>query len=157
MKRLNRISRVVGWLMAVALSAGLALAARVDLSRETPVGPAEQIPIVDFFRPPILWQPKLNLAGTHIAAILNTAEDHTELIVYDMRNQKFDRIGGHGKDDIFTFEWLNSKRLIFSLHAKGGGGSGWIAAEVDALNSAYPVIQLVGSDLIAVPPFASGG
>ena len=138
--------------MAVALSAGLALAARVDLSRETPVGPAEQIPIVDFFRPPILWQPQLNLAGTHIAAILNTAEDHTELIVYDMRNQKFDRIGGHGKDDIFTFEWLNSKRLIFSLHAKGGGGSGWIAAEVDALNSAYPVIQLVGSDLIAVPP-----
>jgi dipeptidyl aminopeptidase/acylaminoacyl peptidase len=149
----NRIPRAALWLIALASAASLPLAAAVDLSRETPVPANQQVPIVDFFRPPILWEPQLNLAGTQIGAILNTAEDHTELIVYDMQTQKFDRIGGHGQDDIATFVWLDSSRLMYSVRRKAAGGlQGWIAADVGSLNLAYPVIQFVGSYLIAVPP-----
>lgn len=154
MKTSNRIPKTLAWFVAVASAANLAQASTsVDLSRETPVPEAEQIPIVDFLRPPILREPQLNLAGTHIGAILTNAEDHTELVVYDMQTQKFDRIGGHGQDDIYTFNWLDSKRLIYHIRAKAdGGGQGMIAAEVGALNRAYPVIQFVGTQLISVPP-----
>ena len=153
MKTSNKIVKAIGWLVAVASAASLALAAKVDLSRETPVPANEQVPIIDFLRPPILWDAQLNLAGTHIGAILNTAEDHTELMVYDIQSQKIDRIGGHGQDDIYAFNWLDSKRLIYHMRAKAaGGGQGMIAAEVGALDKAYPLIQFVGSGLIAVPP-----
>jgi len=52
---LNKILRAIGWLVAVASAASLAPGATVDLSRETPAPASEQIPIVDFLRPPILW------------------------------------------------------------------------------------------------------
>jgi acetyl esterase/lipase len=152
MKTWHKIPKAIGWLVAVVSAANLALAAKVDVSRETPVPATEQVPIVDFFRPPILWEPQLNLAGTHIAAILNTAEDHSELIVYDLKTQTFERIGGIGSNEIYTVRWLDSKRLVFGISIKKLSGTGLIAAEVGSLNNAYPLIQFVGSRLIAVPP-----
>jgi dienelactone hydrolase len=152
MKTWNKIPRAIGWLVAVASAASLTLAAKQDLSRETPVPATEQVPIVDFFRPPVLQEPRLNLAGTHIAAIINTAEDHSELIVYDMTTQALDRIGAHGNDEIATVTWLDSKRLVYSISVKKLGTTGQIAANVGSLHDSYPLIQFVGSQLIAVPP-----
>lgn len=153
MKTSGRIQKALGCLVAVASAANLALAGTsVDLSRETPVPATEPVPIVDFVRPPILREPQLNLAGTHIAAIISTAQDHSELIVCDLQTQQFDRIGGHGDNDIFVVRWLDSNRLIYNINSKGRGNFGWIAADVGALHSAYPLLQFVGSSLIAVPP-----
>jgi dienelactone hydrolase/TusA-related sulfurtransferase len=152
MKTWNNIPRSICWLVAVAAAANLPLAAKVDLSRTTPVAATEQVPIVDFFRSPVLGEPKLNLAGTHIAAILNTAEDHSELIVYDLKNQTLERIGAQGNDDIATVDWLDSKRLIYGIGMKKLGTTGQIAAEVGALQNAYPLIQFVGSYVITVSP-----
>ena len=152
MKTWNHIPRDICWLVAVAAAAHLPLAAKVDLSRETPVPATEQVPVVDFFRPPILWEPQLNLAGTHIAAILNTAEDHSELIVYNLQTQVFDRLGAHGRDDIDTVRWLDSKRLVYGISVTKLADTGLIAADVGSLQDAYPLIQFVGSYLIAVPP-----
>jgi len=150
MKTRNNIPKTLCWLAAVA--ANLPLAAKVDLSRTTPVAATEPVPIVDFFRSPVLGEPKLNLAGTHIAAILNTAEDHSELIVYGLKNQTLERIGAQGNDDIATVDWLDSKRLIYGIGMKKLGTTGQIAAEVGELQNAYPLIQFVGSYMIAVPP-----
>ena len=152
MKTSNKITKAISLPMAVASAASVALAARADLSRETPVPATEQVPIVDFFRPPILREPKLNLAGTHIAAILSAADDHTELIVYDFRTQAFDRIGAHGAVDISFVDWLDSKRLIFGVSNNKLFPHGLFAADVDALHSAYSLIQFAGARLIAVPP-----
>jgi dienelactone hydrolase/TusA-related sulfurtransferase len=152
MKTWNHIPRAIGWLTAVAAAANLPLAAKQDLSRTTPIAATEQVPIVDFFRSPVLGEPKLNLAGTHIAAILNTAEDHSELIVYGLKNQTLERIGAQGNDDIATVDWLDSKRLIYGIGMKKLGTTGQIAAEVGALQNAYPLIQFVGSYVITVSP-----
>ena len=152
MKTWNKIPQAVSWLVAVVSAANLPLAAKVDLSRTTPVPATEQVPIVDFFRSPVLQEPKLNLAGTHIAAILNTAEDHSELIVYDLKNQTLERIGARGNDDIATIDWLDSNRLVYGISVKKLATTGLIAADVGSLQNAYPLIQFVGSSLIAVPP-----
>lgn len=48
----------------------VAAAAKLDLKRVAPVAATEQIPASDFFRPLILQEPRLNQAGTHIAAII---------------------------------------------------------------------------------------
>ena len=151
MKTPNKLTKAIGWPMAVASAASVALAAKADLSRETPVPATEQVPIVDFFRPPLLREPKLNLAGTHIAAILSADDDHTEVIVYDFRTQAIDRIGVNGADDIPFVDWLDSKRLIFGVSYDKLFPRGLFAADVAALQSAYPLIQFAGARLIAVP------
>lgn len=152
MKTWNKIPKAIGWLVAAASAANLPLAAKEDLSRTTPVPATEQVPIVDFFRSPVLEEPRLNLAGTHIAAIINTADDHRELIVYNLQTQALERIGAHGNDDIATVTWLDSKRLVYSISVKKDGTTGQIAADVGSLQDAYPLIQYVGSYLLAVPP-----
>ena len=47
----------------------------IDLDRNTPVAASEQIPVADFFRPPFLTNPRINPAGTHVAAVITTGED----------------------------------------------------------------------------------
>ena len=152
MKTWNNIPRHVCWLAAVAAAAHLALAAKVDLSRRRPSRRPNRCRSSISSGRRSLGEPKLNLAGTHIAAILNTAEDHSELIVYDLKTQTLERIGAQGNDDIATVDWLDSKRLIYGIGMKKLGTTGQIAAEVGELQNAYPLIQFVGSYLIAVPP-----
>ncbi len=148
----KKTPRALGLLLTLAAAAYLPLAAKVDLSRTTPVPATEQIPVVDFFRGPVLKNPQLNLAGTHIAAILGTADDHTELLVYNMKTQAIERIGARGLSDIADVRWLDSKRLVYTISVKKQATTGILAAEAGALHDAYPLIQFVGSSLLTVPP-----
>ena len=139
-------------LLLAALPARLPAGEKFDLDRVTPVPADQPIPIVDFFRPPILRNPKLNLAGTHIAAIISPSLDHTELMVYDLKTQQIERLGARGDSEIYHVDWLNSKRLIYQISVKKLAGTGLFAGEVGALTSSYPLTQYIGSYLIAVPP-----
>ena len=153
MRTLNRIPRLFICFAAAATTASLALASiSEDLVREKPVPATEQVPILDFVRLPLLFQPELNLAGTHIAATINTADRKdtrlsTELMVYDLQTQKFERIGGHGDANVYGVRWLDSKKLVFDV-----GGTSLIAADAGSLFEAYPLVQFTGGYLIAVPP-----
>src|SRR5450432_921404 len=91
---------------------------KIDLSRATPVPETEPIPILDFFRPQILRSPRLNITGTHIAAIVTPSVDHTELMVYDLKTQKIERIGSKGDSEIYSVDWLNEQRLIYQISVK---------------------------------------
>ena len=151
MRTSNNMLKAARWPMAVASAASAALATNADLSRETPVPATEQVPIVDFFRPPILREPQLNLAGTHIAAILSAADDHSQLIVYDLKAQAFERIGANVGRDITTVTWLDSKHLIFNITRDKYSELGLFAVDLGALNDYYPLILFYGR-LIGVPP-----
>jgi dienelactone hydrolase len=136
----------------VASAATTAPAAKMDLGRDTPAPATEQVPIVDFFRPPILREAKLNLDGTHIAAIVSAPDDHSQLMVYDMKTKALERIDANVGNDFYLARWLNSRRLIFHLIQDHYEDRGWYVAELGALSDYYP-IAIQGIDrLIAVPP-----
>ena len=130
---------------------GLAAGEKLDLERVVPVPATEPIPVMDFFRPALLQEPKLNLSGTHIGAIMTAGEDRHELLVYELKTQKIERVGGIGDKDIYHFYWLDDRRLVFELAMRKLYGLGLFAADVGSIGDAYPLLQYYGSRLVAVP------
>jgi dienelactone hydrolase len=138
--------------LSLATSSLLCAAEKLDLSRTTPVAPDQPIPIQDFFRPRILEEPRLNLSGTHIAAIITAGEDRHQLLVYELKTQKTEFAAGSGDKDIYAVQWLNDSRLTFNLATRKMYGIGLMAADIGRLNDAYPLLQYYGSSIVAVPP-----
>ena len=137
----------------VALPTNSAPAAEIDLAREAPVPATEPVPIVDFFRPPVLREPQLNLDGTHIAAIVSGADDHSQLMVYDLKAKSLERIDANIGNEIYFVRWLNSKRLVFRISQDKHEDLGLYAADLGDLSEFYPIaIRGAGPHLIAVPP-----
>ncbi len=133
--------------------ASTALAAeKLDLERVKPVPADQPVPLMDFFRPLVLQAPKLNQSGTHIAALITVGEDKHQLLVYEVKTQKIEIVGGSGDKDIYEFNWLNDRRLLFGLGTRKMYGLGLLAADVGSLSDSYPLLQYYGSSLIAVPP-----
>jgi len=139
-------------ILLAAATRPMAASGRLDLDRETPVPATEQIPVMDFFRPLLLQQPILNPSGTHIAAIVTAAEDHHQLLVYELKNQKIEAVSYPGDRDIYQVDWLNDKRLVFQLSARKLYGVGLMAAEVGSLSEAYPLLQYYYSSVLTIPP-----
>ncbi len=130
----------------------LGAADKLDLDRITPVPAGEPVPVMDFFRPRILQDPTVNPSGTHIAAVIAAGEDHTTLMVYDLKTQAMETIGSRGDSDIDSPRWLNDNRLTYRINVQKLGSFIWAGAKVGALQSAYPILQNINGSLIAVPP-----
>jgi dipeptidyl aminopeptidase/acylaminoacyl peptidase len=150
MKRL--FSRLTLAATASLLLSAVSMAEKLDLDRTTPVPANEPIPVMDFFRPRILQQPKLNPSGTHIAAIITAGEDRHQLLVYELKTQRIEGVAGSGVNDVYEVNWLNDKRLVFSLSARKLYGLGLLAGEVGSIADSYALLQYYGSSLVAVPP-----
>ena len=141
------------FISALALSAIVTMASaaeKIDLERTKPVPATEQIPIADFFRPRLLQQPKLNPAGTHIGALISAGSDQYQLLVYDLKTQKPETLGGAGDKDVYDFNWLNDERLIFGFSSRKLYGMGLFAANVGRLATSYPLLQYYGANIIAI-------
>jgi dienelactone hydrolase len=124
----------------------------IDLIRVVPVTADQPIPVADFFRPPVMQDPKLNLAGTHIAALVTGSSDKVNLLVYELNTMKKDVVGGDMDLDVGTFDWLNDRRLIYNLSAHNRGNLGFLAVDLDHITRPYPLIQYYSESLLAVPP-----
>ena len=148
----KRILTLAGPLVFIAMSPGLPAADKPDLERTTPVPPDQRIPIQDFFRPRLLEQPKLNLSGTHVAAIMTNGTDRHDLLVYEFATKKVERTGGQGDMDVYEVHWLNDTRLVFGLSARKLYGLGLFAADVGRISDANPLLQYYGTSLLAIPP-----
>ncbi|MBI2511443.1 MAG: S9 family peptidase [Opitutae bacterium] len=135
------------WRAALSLVA----AEPVDLSRVEPVAADQPVPTQDFFRPALLQQPALNPSGTHIGAIITAGFDRHELLVYELKTQKAERIDCEGDKDIYHFSWLNDQRLVFMLSGRKLYGLGLFALDVNSVHGAYPLLQYYGSALVSVP------
>ena len=151
---MNKLLRIrPAALLSLALWPALFLGAaeKLDLTRNEPVPAGQPIPIMDFFRPLLLQQPTLNPSGTHIAAVVTAGDDRHQLLVYEIKTQAVETVGGSGDKDIHSVYWLNDRRLVFRLSAEKLYGLGLIAANVGSLKFGYPLLQYYGSRLIAVP------
>lgn len=133
------------------VTAGLHAAGKSDLDRNTPVPANEPIPIADFFRTPAMADPVLNPAGTHVAATVPAGEDNTSLMAYDLQTQHVETMGTNLDRDIFGARWLSNSRLMYQMAVRKVGSGGFYATHVGAFSSAYPLIQFVGADIIAIP------
>jgi acetyl esterase/lipase len=143
------IERVV---LSLALSSAVAAAAeKLDLDRITPVPETQQIPIQDFFRLSLMRDPRINPAGTHIAALVTANEDKYKLLTYDLKSKKVELLGGSGESDIYQFAWLGDRRLMFSVSTRKLYGVGAYAGEIGSFNRSYPLLQYAGASLISVP------
>ena len=152
---MDHCRRLIPAFAAVALGLafpGLAMADKLDLDRITPVLANQTIPVMDFFRPPILRDPWLNPSGTHIAAIIAAGEDHTSLMVYELKTKKIETVGVRGDSDIDWVSWLNADRFVYGVSVKKLGSFALCAGVVGALNESFPLLQNVGATLVAVPP-----
>lgn len=148
-------------LRATALLACLAPAALLasefsDLKRTEPVPANEQIPIIDFVRPAQFEDVQLNHTGTQVGAIVPGADDHTNLVTFELATLKLDGISPPPGDfDITYFAWLDGNRLSYIIGKRATGGGGLIVGEAGKLTSAEPVNMSVEDSsfqVIANPP-----
>ncbi len=149
----RKISPTAGLLLLAALTAlRLPAADKLDLERITPVPAGEPIPVMDFFRPRILQDPAVNPSGTHIAAVIAAGEDHTSLMVYDLKTKVMETAGTRGDSDVNSVFWLNDDRLAYQITVQKLGGFILAGAKVGALQNSYPILQNINGAMIAVPP-----
>jgi dienelactone hydrolase len=148
----QKIFSVVRPLVFALTITRLGAAEKADIERLTPVPAGEPIPLSDFFRPSLMMQPSLNPSGTHIAALVGGNDDKSRLLVYELKTQKVEVLGGAGEMDISGFNWLNDQRLMFGISLLKRGEVGKYTANVGSLSHFYPLLQYVGGSLIAVPP-----
>ena len=122
-----------------------------DLTRTSPVPDGQQIPVGDFFRPALAQEPRLNRAGTEIAAVVTAGEDRHLLLVYDLKTRKYGMVGGNGDYDIGEVRWLSDTRLVYEVSAQKLYGIGLYAADIGDLDNTYPLLQYWGARIIDVP------
>ena len=142
---------LIGALLLSAFPRGWAATDKSALERIDPVPAGEPIPLVDFFRPALLRAPALNPAGTHVAALITASEDRYSLMVYNLEKKTMETIHGAGDKDVYSFVWLDNKRLISTLAQEKLWGLGLFASEADWLSKTYPLLQFTGVRLVSVP------
>ena len=127
--------------MSALLAAGLAVAASAkndySLERTAPVAADEPVPTVDFFRPALFRDPKINDAGTRFAALITAGADRQELLVYDLEKSTFDGLRGVGQKDIHSVNWLDDDTLLFSVVSEKHYAEGLYVVAADDLSSSY--------------------
>jgi acetyl esterase/lipase len=124
---------------------------KLDLTRTAPVPADQPIPAMDFFRPVQMYGPRLNPAGTHIAAFVSGGRDNYDLLVYDMVKKEVNRVGGYVDRDVYAFTWLTDRRLAFSLSREKLFAEGLFVAEIGRGVEAYPIVQGCVITLLSVP------
>lgn len=138
---------------SLLLTTGVLLAAspKLDLERVTPVPADQPVPIQDFFRPALWRQPKLNPSGTHVAGLVNAKGDNYQLLTYELDTQKLQLLGASGDKDIYQFNWLDDRRLVFFVSTEKLYGLGMLAVSLDRFRENYPLLQYCGAQLVSVP------
>ena len=123
----------------------------IDLSRNTPVPADQPIPVVDFFRPPVVQDPKVNPSGTHIAALYTAGSDKVLLLIKDLATQKTEVTGGPNDVNVTSINWLNDHRLVYGLGAPARGNLGLLAVDVEKIKRSYPILQYYNEVVLNIP------
>lgn len=129
------------------LAAASSLQADDLIDRVVPVPAAEQVPIVDFFRPSLFSRPALNHSGTHIAAIVPVDSRRQGMVIADLAKGKFKTLQGSREMDLREFWWMNDDKILFTVTRENLYAAGLYVANRNAQTYAieqYSVCTLVG-------------
>ncbi len=147
----NRLTPGVRALALLSLAASALAAPKIDLTRIEPVPANQPIPIVDFFRQPVLSEPKINRAGTHVAALGSSPQDRGVLVVIELASKKSEVAAPSGERDIYDAHWLGNDRVLFNLSSEKLKGMAMCVAQVGRISRSYPVLQYGGPQLVRIP------
>lgn len=137
--------------MVAGLAVAVAAKDDYSLKRITPVKPDERIPTVDFFRPALFRDPKINDAGTRFVALVTVGADRQEMLVYDLEKSTFDGLRGVGKQDIHSVNWLDDDTLLFSLISEKHYAEGLYVVAAEDLSSSYALDRHNVAFMVARP------
>lgn len=114
--------------------------------------PADQpIPVIDFFRPYLFADARLNRSGTKIAALNPGKNDTKNLVIYDLGSNKLTGTGGGEGFDIYNYQWLTEERLLFRLSRDKHYAYGLFAVDASKLERAIPLNRRDVTIPIGVP------
>jgi acetyl esterase/lipase len=111
---------------------------KAEHERMTPVPADQPIPVGDFFRPPLFDDPELNPAGTHFAAMMTPGADQRQLVIFDLKTKKIERLGGERRD-IYGYRWQNDRQVTFRVVREKRWGEGLFIAEIGKFSQVAPV------------------
>jgi len=98
-------------------------------------------------------QPKLNHAGTRLAAIVANTLATNDLVLVNLNDNSMDRLSADETQDVYSFSWLTDDRILFDL---GAGNTMHEANElrvvqVDHPSGSYPISRFGAVELVSVP------
>ena len=134
-----------------AVSFVLSRADKLELDRNTPVPETQRIPTADFFRVPLLFNPKVNPDGTDIAAEVMTTSNNVGLLHYNIATKSIETLGLPQNEDVGYFGWLGSNRLFYFVSADKHWGVGVFATNLTTFLTPYPIFQYEGAYIIGIP------
>jgi dienelactone hydrolase len=151
MSSLSRGAFLAAFILGVFHSPGATARETFDLERLVPVPTEVPVPTMDFFRPSLLQNPAFNRAGTHMVAQVSIGKDRHDLLIYDLEKMTFKTLSGGGDNDIYQFQWLDDRRLVYSIATRKMYGLGLLAVDIGRPDESYPLAQYLGATLIGVP------
>jgi len=145
-------TRAIGCLAALVSVATLTRAApEMELTRLQPVAAEEQIPVTDFLRQALVGTPELNDSGTHVAALVNSIDGASRLMIVDRATSKSSFVGGSDGTTVYGFTWLGAEHIAYNIASLQGIELGLMVANVGDLGGAYPIFQYSSAQIIGVP------
>lgn len=143
-------------LSTLSLAVGAVFAAgaeikEMDLDRQTPVAGDRVVPITDFFRPPYLSSPTVNLAGTHVAALVTGGSEKPQLMMIRLADGDRQIVSGSRERMVHSLQWLGNDHLAFRLSMDKRFDMGLMVARLDDLDDPYPINQFGFARIIGVP------
>jgi acetyl esterase/lipase len=121
------------------------------LERVVPVPSNEPIPLTDFFRPVIFRGPRMNHAGTYLAAIVTNTLEARDLVLVNLESGGMDRISADITKDIYSFEWLTDDRILFGTSVRKEYADELRVVNVDHPGASYPIVRYNLVSLIGIP------
>src|SRR5262249_26645327 len=89
------------------------------------------------FRPPSVRAPTLSPDGSYFGALIHDDMDKGGLLVTNLATLEPTPLHGNRNYDIFSYEWLDDKRLLFQVSKERLYAWGLFAVAADNLDAPY--------------------
>lgn len=116
MKLFNQPGLLLALLLSLACTQGLAQTAEPSSASPVAASVAAPVPIENFFRNPDVLDAQLSPSGKLLALTTAVGAKRVSLVVADLDTPgKVNRVALFSDSDVVRFNWVNDKRLIFSV------------------------------------------
>lgn len=138
-------------LLATCLPIAAFAEEKIDLQRSVPVPASEPIPVMDFFRAPLLSSPRLNSSGTHLAALIETGDDHSALLLCDLGTMNFTVTSAVRDRDVAWLRWLDADHVLTGLTKNRLYAEGIYVTNARDISDTIAIDAFNASALVGVP------
>jgi acetyl esterase/lipase len=138
------------------IAAAAALACAVAAFGDGP--PTAPLTAEELFRAAPLGKASLSPDGRHLGAIVTDEGDVKSLVIFDLAQKDFkpSALFGAGKFEVVSFDWLDDRRILFSVAKNKVYSWGLYSAGIDDLGRHTPIDIYDAMKIIGVPKARPG-